>query len=299
MSGDFGNSLIRFLKKVKRRIFPSGEGTAAYARQLRRELDRAGVAFAGKSKPVLIHTYGKVGSTAIHNQIAQLPGFDSFQTHFISEEGVAEAGRLHRDHDSDPIHLQLGDRLRDELRRHPDKEVRMITLVRDPVARAVSDLFENPNLLVETGDLRSMSLEQVVEIAAEHLRRSVEYTEKWFDRELSGLLGFDFFAKPFDKEAGFSIVQEGRFSLLAGKLELLSKNGGRYLGAFLDRESELDIPTRRARSATGEASLYRQVRANLRLPAEVLNEVYESRVPRHFYTGEEIAEFREAWVSPE
>jgi hypothetical protein len=299
MSGDFGNSLIRFLKKVKRRIFPAGEGTAAYARQLRRELDRAGGAFAGTSKPVLIHTYGKVGSTAIHNQIARLPGFESFQTHFISEEGVAEAGKLHRDHDSDPIHLQLGARLREELIRHPEKEVRMITLVRDPVARAVSDLFENPNLLVENGDLRAMPLEQVVEIAAEHLRRSVEYTEKWFDRELCGLLGFDFFARPFDREAGFSVMEEGRFSLLVGKLELLSKNGARYLGEFLGRDSGLEIPKRRARSATGEASLYRQVRANLRLPEDVLNEVYESRVPRHFYSGEEISGFRETWVSRE
>jgi hypothetical protein len=73
---------------------------------------------------------------------------------------------------------------------HPDKVVRVITLVRDPVARAVSNLFENPVLLLgeNGGDLRKMPVEQVVEIAAEQIRSSLDYTERWFDRELSGAL---------------------------------------------------------------------------------------------------------------
>jgi hypothetical protein len=141
-----------------------------------------------------------------------------------------------------------------------------------------------------------MPLERVVEIAAEQVINSLDYTEKWFDRELSGVLGFDFFARDFNREEGFEIIREGRFELLAGKLELLSNNGADFLGRFLDLGRDLPIPRSRARSATGEASLYDQVRKNLRLPAAVLDRVYGSRFCRHFYTDAELEGFRKLWV---
>lgn len=295
MSGIFGNRLVRLLRKVKHKLSPP-DGPRGYERRLRRELARVRETFEGSDAPVLIHTYGKVGSTAIHTAISKLSGFGSFQTHFISEEGVTEIRRIHQEHDRDPIHLKLGDALRAALTAHPEKTVRVIALVRDPVARAVSDLFENPAILVEEGDIRQMPLERVVEIAAEQVINSLDYTENWFDRELSGLLGFDFFARDFDREQGFEIIREGRFALLVGKLELLSHNGEAFLGRFLDLGRDLPIPPSRARSATGEASLYDQVRKNLRLPAAVLDQVYGSRFCRHFYTAAEIEGFRKLWL---
>ena len=143
-----------------------------------------------------------------------------------------------------------------------------------------------------------MPLETVVTIAAEQVLGSLAYTEQWFDRELSGLLGFDFFARDFDRESGFEILREGRFELLAGKLERLSDNGAGYLGRFLDLGRDFPIPRSRARSATGEAALYDQVRRSLKLPAGVLDEVYSSRVCRHFYTPEELEGFRKHWIQP-
>jgi hypothetical protein len=296
MSQQFGNPLMRFLRKVKAR-FTEREGTRGYQRRLERETRRVVRTFAGELQPVLIHTYGKVGSTAIQTSINKLSGFGSFQTHFISETGVAEARAVHQDHDRDPIHLKVGEALRLAMTEHPDKVIRVITLVRDPVARAVSNLFENPVLLLgeNGGDLRKMPVDQVVEIAAEQIRSSLDYTERWFDRELSGLFGFDFFAAPFDREAGFQIHEEGRVKLLSGKLELLSNNGGPFLGEFLGLPQPLDIPRRRAREATGEASLYDQVRKSLKLPAAFLDEVYQSRVCRYFYTPAEIDGFRKIW----
>jgi len=296
MSQQFGNPLMRFLRKVKAR-FTEREGTRGYQRRLERETRRVARTFAGELHPVLIHTYGKVGSTAIQTSINKLSGFGSFQTHFISEQGVADARSIHQDHDRDPIHLKVGEALHRAMAEHPEKVVRVITLVRDPVARAVSNLFENPVLLLgeNGGDLRKMPVEQVVEIAAEQIRSSLDYTERWFDRELSGLFGFDFFAGPFDREAGFQIREEGRVKLLSGKLELLSNNGGPFLGRFLGLPHSLEIPRRRAREATGEASLYEQVRKSLKLPAAFLDEVYQSRVCRHFYTPAEIDGFRKIW----
>jgi hypothetical protein len=294
MSDSPGKRLLRTIRGLKHRILPP-DVSRRYQRRLDREVSRVRETFEGSDSIVVTHTYGKVGSTAIHKAISQLPGYASFQTHFISEEGVAEALQLHQE-DHDPIHMLQGQALRREMQAHPDRPIRVITLVRDPVARAVSDLFENPALLNANGDVRQMPLEAVVAVAAEQVLSSQAYTEQWFDRELSGLLGFDFFTRDFDRTDGFEIIREGRFELLAGKLERLSDNGAGYLGRFLDLGRDFPIPRSRARSATGEAALYDQVKRKLKLPAEVLDEVYSNRVCRHFYTPEELAGFRKLWL---
>lgn len=296
MSDSFGSRLLLTLRRLKSKIRPP-DTARRYQRRLDRELSRVREAFEGSDKIVLTHTYGKVGSTAIHKAITKLPGYASFQTHFISEKGVADALQLHQE-EHDPIHMIMGTALRREMENHPERSIRVITLVRDPVARAVSDLFENPSLLGANGDLQRMPIETVVAMAAKQVLGSLTYTEQWFDRELSGVLGFDFFAREFDRNNGFKMTREGRFELLAGKLERLSDNGARHLGRFLDLDHEFPVPRSRARSATEQAVIYDQVRRELKLPAAVLDEVYASRVCRHFYTPEELERFRNRWIQP-
>lgn len=294
MSDSPGKRLLRTILRLKHKISPP-DVSRRYQRRLERELSRVHETFEGTDRIVVTHTYGKVGSTAIHKAISQLPGFASFQTHFISEAGIADALRFHQE-EHDPIHMLQGEALRREMQAHPDRPIRVITLVRDPVARAVSDLFENPALLGANGDVRQLPIEAMVAIAAEQVLSSLAYTEQWFDRELSGLLGFDFFTRGFDRKEGFEIHRQERFELLAGKLERLSENGASYLGRFLDLGRDFPIPRSRARSATGEAALYDQVRRSLKLPAEVLDQVYSSRICRHFYTPEELEGFRQLWI---
>jgi hypothetical protein len=294
MSDSVGSRFLKKLRGLKYLVIPPNV-SRRYARRLESELTRARQAFDGYDKIVLTHTYGKVGSTAIHKAISRLPGFGSFQTHFISASGVADALRLHREA-HDPIHMLQGDTLRREMEAQPERPIQVITLVRDPVARAISDIFENPETLGTDSDIRALPLEKLICLAENQVRASLAYTEQWFDRELSVLLGFDFFSRDFDRNGGFEIYREGRFELLAGKLECLSTGGADYLGRFLDLGREFPIPQSRARSATGEGALYTELKRGLKLPAGLLDEVYSSRVCMHFYTPTELGVFRKRWI---
>lgn len=245
-------------------------------------MSRVSQAFEGTDKIILTHTYGKVGSTAIHKAINKQPGYQSFQTHVISEEGVA-ASRSSYSEEQEQIHQLVGEALRHALGLYPERQVRVITLVRDPVARAVSDLFENPARIVGTEAIREVSLEKLVAIATEQISASLDYTERWFDREVSDLLNLDLFARDFDRVTGFQIYRDGRFELLPGKLEQLADNGAGYLGRFLDHGRDFPIPNTRARSTTTEVSIYQQVRRSLKLPAGILDAVYSSRVCIEFH----------------
>jgi hypothetical protein len=294
MDHSFAKDFEQKLRKLWHKVSPP-DPVRRYLRRLNRELARVSQAFKGTDNIILTHTYGKVGSTAIHKAINKQPGYQSFQTHVISEEGVAESRHSYPE-DPEQIHLLVGEALRHALELYPDRQVRVITLVRDPVARAVSDLFENPARIVGTEDIREVSLEKLVAIATEQVFASLDYTEQWFDREVSGLLNLDFFVRDFDRFNGFEIFREGRFELLAGKLEQLSDNGAGYLGRFLDLGCDFPIPNTRARSTTAAAFLYAQVRKNLKLPAEMLEKVYSSRVCRHFYTTGELERFQRLWI---
>lgn len=290
------NWFSRTLTRLNHKFSPQ-DPAHRYQKGLDRELARVRKAFAGSDRIVLILTHGKVGSTTIYKAVRKLPGYQSFQNHFISEEGVAEARQQQREGYT-PVHLLQGEAIRRELLAQPDRPVKLITLMRDPVARAVSNLFQHPAVFNASGEIRDLPMESIITTAVEQVLFSLAYTERWFDRELSTLLGHDFFSRGFDRENGFQLLREGRFELLAGKLESLSSDGASCLGRFFDLGCDLPIPISHARSATGDAAVYAQLKRNLKLPAALLDEVYSSRVCRHFYTPEELEGFRKLWIQP-
>lgn len=278
------DKVLVLLRRLKRRID-------------RRDLVRVHNTFGSEQSPVLVHTCGKVGSTAIHAAVEKLPGFVPFHTHVISEEGVTEARAIHHAHNQDPVHLRVGDAIREAIANEPEQKIYVVTLVREPVARAVSDLFENWTILTSgrDRDLRNLSLDRVVEIASDQVIENIQYMERWFDREIRDVFAIDIFSEEFDKELGFGTSSVGRFGLLSGKLESLSESGGKVLGEFLGLENPVPIPRKRERSATGQGDLYDRVRKELKLPDSVLDEVYRSRLCRHFYSDEELNAFRANW----
>jgi hypothetical protein len=288
------NWFSRTLSRLNRKIRPP-DASSRYQKGLDRELSRVRKAFRGSDRIVLTLTHGKVGSTTVHKAVRKLPGYQSFQNHFISEQGVAEARRQHPE-EHPPVHLLQGEAIRRELLADPERPIKLITLMRDPVARALSNLFQHPAIFHTDGGIRELPLEAIMTTAREQILCSLAFTEQWFDHELSALLGYDFFSRGFEGDDGFQTVREGRFELLAGKLESLSSNGAGCIGRFLDLGCDLPIPVSHARSATGEAAVYDQLKRSFKLPGDLLDEVYSSRACRHFYTPEELARFRKLWI---
>lgn len=292
MSDIYGSRLYLKLWGLKCGIFGT-DPKYLYQKGLSRELFRVRQAFRSPDKIILTYTYGKVGSTAIHKAISDLSGYRSFQNHFISKEGVAEARRS-RGEERDPVHVLQGEAVRREIQADSARPIKVITLVRDPVARAVSAVFQPPSIY--SGDIRDVPLERMMDTILEVIPSSHAYTEKWFDRELSNLLGFDFFSRGFDREVGFDVTRQGRFELLSAKLENVAERGAGHIGRFLELGSDLPIPISNARAAKGNSAVYDMVKRKLKIPAGLLDEVYSSRMCGHFYTSAQLDGFRARWT---
>lgn len=108
--------------------------------------------------PILVYQMGKVGSRTVYRTLESL-GLPSpiYHVHVLSPDGIrATWARYHKIGAEMPIHLIAGKEVRRRLDRHPEGEWQVVTLVRDPVARQISELFEtlwlfHPELLTTTG----------------------------------------------------------------------------------------------------------------------------------------------------
>ena len=108
-------------------------------------------------------------------------------------------------------------------------EVKIISLVRDPVARNISAFFHDfEDWAGKPLEQISGGIEQIKRIFLEQFDH--DYTLRWFDR-LEDTLGVNVYNHPFPRE-GYNIVRKGKMSILIMRLELDDKNKQSKLKSF-------------------------------------------------------------------
>ena len=259
---------------------------------------------------LLIHTMGKVGSTTISASLRQ-QGIRRrmlmFQPHFVSDAGRAFAERLATTGVGGWERLAKKERsgflrnrlLHDELARMraAGERVKVITMVRDPVATNVSGLFHNhlwwpAALKAQCAEEATGCLEALGSYFLESYPHDVP--ETWFDTEVRALYGIDVFAQPFDPRRGYAVYRSDTADVLLLRLESLNEAAPAAVRDFLGL-SAFELVESNTAEDKSYAGLYKAFRRQLRLPAAYLDRVYGSRMARHFYSPDELAAFRRKW----
>lgn len=260
---------------------------------------------------LLVHTMGKVGSTTIAASL-KARGFKKswamYQPHFLSEEWLANADRLanagipgwatlaRQFREGFPRSHRLSEELARQ--RKAGKQVTVITIVRDPVAVNISGLFHNQAWW--PSELKAACAKPTADCLAELQTYFLEsyphdVPDVWFDNELRPLYNVDVFAEPFDKEKGYAIYRSELANILLLKLEDVEQCAAEAFKEFLGLD-DFKLVTANTAENKEYADIYKAFRKNLSLPDTYLDRMYASRVAQHFYTDEEIAEFRRKWV---
>ncbi|MBZ0165784.1 MAG: putative capsular polysaccharide synthesis family protein [Candidatus Omnitrophica bacterium] len=252
--------------------------------------------------PVLIYQMGKVGSSSVAHSLEQTGSRETaIHVHFLSGD-IEKYGRTFEQAGRYPwpYHLYLGGALRKILRRQPETPVRIISLVRDPIAWAVSSVFQNPFLASESVQAADGSVDP--QKAGDYLLRELDkpetfdYVNDWFDRELKTVFGIDVFAEPFPVETGFAVYRHQRAEALVIRMEDLSTKGPQAIAAFLGLPHPLEIQKANVREQTTAADKYKEVRARVRLSRELCERIYSGRLVRHFYNRNLIESFIRRWT---
>lgn len=239
----------------------------------------------------LIYSMGKVGSSTVTALIEkQFPFVPVFQLHFLSDHWIKEVlPALPVHYHGNLAHAQNFFEFRNQ---HPDYRIKIITLVREPVIRDISDVFENWQDFFKTKNVADVTFEKVMNRLTSH---DFEYTLNWFDTEFKAWTGIDIYEQKFDKERGYSAWNFDAFDILCIKLEKLDQ----VLAPAIMEFGGLHLKTSGNANVSAQKNirdLYKRTVDEFRLSEVQQALIFDSALVNHFYSTEEIAKLKIRWT---
>jgi hypothetical protein len=251
--------------------------------------------------PVLVYQMSKVGSTSLLYSLqyayvkAGLVNVPVHHAHTLTnldihEQYVRQAnGAAHR--------LALVDeyrQIRRDIEAKPDQRWTVISLVRDPVARQVSDYFHHIDRHLPDWRQRwrdgSLDIDQVVQ----SFLTIEDPTRHWFEGETLPITGIDVYATPFPYEDGYALYSRPpKMSLLVIRLEDMDCVACKAVQQMLGLKNFKLYPFNLG-SETDYGEIYKQFKTKP-LPASYLEKAYAGRMVCHFYTTAERERFAQKW----
>ena len=226
---------------------------------------------------VLIYQLGKVGSSTLESSIK-----NSIHTHSLYGNPPCYVYMQQQRQGLKKLHGWLGDTIK-RIALYQRKEVKIITLVRDPVDRNISMFFQDLAYWIYeyvgtvSQDTRTSEidyLETVFEKSFDHY-----YINKWFDIELKRLTGIDVFQTPFPKDRGWVVIKQGKYSVLLIEASKLTSCEP-VIGDFIGRKVVLQESN--AGHKKWYASLYNQFKSSFDKNA-YREKLKKTKYFKHFY----------------
>ncbi|MCA1619997.1 MAG: putative capsular polysaccharide synthesis family protein [Acidobacteria bacterium] len=274
---------------------PAPVGTALGRLHLRRAVRHAA---GGPTPPVLVYTAPKVASTAVTGAL-EAAGQTVFHIHVISAESVRNLRDnmrrrgLARMREDDRYIKGMAHALSAELT-GPRRRARVVSLVRDPVARNVSFYFETLDVLWQTERAHErIRLERL--LAEFHERFGHERGIDWFDNEFKPVLGLDVYKHAFPHDQGYLRIDSGPYEVLIMRHDLDDRLKEKLL-AELVGVRVVTLTPKNVSAQKPYAEVYREFLRRVELPEDYVNRLLGSKYARHFYSNEELARFRAKWL---
>lgn len=257
-------------------------------------------------RAVLVYQMAKVGSQTVLRSIrASRPRRPVFHVHTLTDLGMAAMEGFYRWSRAPSLlwarHLLVSRYLNQQIRRGlTPGRWKIVTLVRDPVARNLSLLFQLGRRLLpdfeaqcDTGRLDPIAVFERFEADFPGQVNCM----RWFRDELCPVFGVDPFAAPFDRLAGYHVYPGPFADVLLLRTEDLDRTGEAALRSFLGLEQcrwkQANIGGRKPNGIR-----YARLLDHLELPAAFVDRYYDTPEVRHFYSPQELNALRVRWCGP-
>jgi hypothetical protein len=233
---------------------------------------------------VLVYQPGKVASTSIAKSLSDI-GILNCHVHVLNRHNFYET-------------------VRDDMAAHYDEcvksiknsgTVKIITLVREPVARLVA-LFLEMQGRTGIGYIvpHGISFMGAIQILLSTMQQPALNQFEWFDGELKAVFGVDIYRYPFDREKGYQVIRQGNVEVLAMKYEKLNELEG-VIGEFVGAP-HFRLASENVGNDKPTKSLYKNIQKELKLPRGFFEKFYEGNpLMDHVYTAEEKSTFWKKW----
>lgn len=252
---------------------------------------------------VLVYQMAKVASKTVLRSVRRSrPGQPVFHVHTLTRHGIETMERFYRwcRVPSLPVagHLLVSRYLEEQLRRGVTPgQWKVITLVRDPMARNMSLLFQLGGRLIP--DFRYRCDADTLDPVAvfEQFERafpSQVRCMRWFDDELRRVFDVNPFDVPFDRDAGYQVYPGPIADVLLIRTDRLNQVGEEALRRFLGL-TEFRWKQTNSRAGKGNGRRYVDLLDRITLPRAYVDRFYETPEVRHFFAPAELDRMRARW----
>jgi hypothetical protein len=182
-----------------------------------------------------------------------------------------------------------------------DHKWKVVTLIRDPLARSVSSFFHSiDEWISDFGALWKSNLITPQDVAGgfvDQVQKSGRdmLFDTWFDSELRPMFGIDVLSEDFDRSKGYKIYEGERAQVLLLKLEALDDCAADAFKEFLGVD-RIAIGRANVGAQRKYGDFYQRFKEVLVIPKDFANGIYQSDCIRWFYSEEEIARFMARWT---
>jgi len=254
---------------------------------------------------IIVFQMGKVGSKTVQASLIRAyknlrQPVDVYHSHILTRfDESEEIIRRERPNPAPSLGaITNGRGLRRLIDESPQHQWKIISLVRDPVARNVATFFENIQEVIPDwqtpGYLNDPSAIQNVQQAFLDIKTIHSEPYRWFDEQMKPLFDVDVFASPFPHNAGYQIYNpQSRMSVMVIRLEDLNRIGSFAMKEFL-RLDNFTLFNANIAEGKSYAELYRRFK-QYPLPNKYLDEIYNTKYAHTFYTKNELEKFRDRW----
>lgn len=249
---------------------------------------------------ILVCTMPKTGSSTIYASLrtANLP-YAVYHTHLFTDDLDERWDASEQRGYQPPARKELNEikRLRELFDSTDTKRWKVITLVREPISRCLSSLFQGWRFFlkdIDQDDLPSENLARVQLAFIERAKTCYQASQEWYPQQINDVFGIDIFSHPFPREKGYAFYQGPKTDLLLLKLENLNHC---YQSAFKEWLGVENFRLVEANVAENKryVDLYQAVSKKVVVPNEMIERMYTLDCVRHFYTHDEITKFKARW----
>lgn len=268
----------------------------------------------------LVLTMPKVGSVTLRKTVSNLPvggHFESFHTFGLQTYYSDPSLLLHNpEAPNSPVHriwragklAAMIEAVREQrewalqVGAAPPPKPCIVTAVREPVARTLSHIFwhchhfRGPGIPIRIGATDAASiLEGLRPFPYDEPARAWWRRDPWFDANLRDVFGVDVFAEPFDAERGWTVYEKEHARVLLVRMESFARLREALATFYGIQTDDVRVVHSNRSEEFAYSDQYEAVKRDLNLSSGLLDEIYESRFVRHFYTDDEVAAFKARW----
>jgi hypothetical protein len=229
--------------------------------------------------PVIVYQMGKVASMSIYNSLKEQYKGITLHRHILDDKEDWQAQFL----------------IAHAVEQH--KPLRIISLMREPIGRNISDFFQNFERITGIKPENSkFSTDELITLFFSNPKMYHDVPLNWFDNNIKKHFGINIYSEPFPKEEGWAIIKKDNIELLLMKSEISDEKKEALVKGFMKTDN-FRLSTSNIGEDKGYAEMYKAFKQRFQPPKEYLDMFYTSPKIRHFYTDAELANARKKWDS--